>query len=106
MTMSHEQMRVKRDEKIQTTFSDFAPVWLVNDDYHPRDDTVVFNLIYCHPVHGWIDQHCKYDAMADVLYHMGETRISEETVLQLQDQEPLIVGSGEASVPNNPANRL
>jgi hypothetical protein len=104
--MTSEQMSAKRDKKLQTTFYELAPVWLVNDDYHAHDDTFVFNLIYHHPVHGWIDQHCKYDAATDVLYHIGETRLSEETVLQLQEKEPIVVGIGEASVPNNPANRL
>lgn len=101
-----ERMREGRGEKIRSAFSDSAPVWLLDEEYQAQEDSLVFNLIYFHPVHGWINAHCKYDGVTDVLYPLGEARLSEEQVLEIQDTEPFIVGLGEATVPDNPSNRL
>ena len=104
--VTREQGQENRDKKLREAFSDLAPVWLLNEEYHPQEDSFSFNLIYTHPVHGGINEHCKYDIVSDVLYPLGESRVSEETLLQLQDQEPFIASIGEAIVPLNPANRL
>ena len=106
MSITREQLIDKRYKRVQETFFDLAPVWLINDKYRSREDSFFFNLVYCHPVHGWIDQHIRYDTFNDVLYHMGEARVSENAVLQLQDLDPYVSGSRAACTPNNPANRL
>src|SRR5258708_37269954 len=106
MAHNRDQMREGRDEKIRGAFSDMAPLWLLNEDYHPQEDSFTFNLIYKHPVHGWINERCKYDGVTDVLYPLGEIRISEDQLLQLHEKEPFIASIGEAVVPINPDNRL
>ena len=105
MSMNSEQKLAKRDKKLHQTFHDLAPVWLINNQYHGREESYFFNIIYQHPVHGWVDQRARYDTFNDVFYRMGETRVSEESLMKIQEQNPYLSGSGEASIPNNPANR-
>jgi len=106
--MPHDlaKMREGCNEKIRSAFSGLAPVWLLDEEYQPQEDSLAFHLIYFHPVHGWIIERCKYDGVADVLYPLGETRLSEEQVLEMHEKEPFITGLGEAAVPDNPSNRL
>jgi len=106
MTISLEQLDLKRHDKVQHTFGGYAPLWLINDHYRSRDDSYLFDVIYAHPVHGWVNQHIRYDTFTDNLYHLGEARISEEAVLALQSEDSYIVGDGDGSIPNNPANVL
>ena len=105
-SITHEQRLLNRDKKVQTTFGNVAPLWLISDEYRRRDNSFLFNVVYYHPVHGWINEHIRYDTFNDVLYHMGETRVSEESVLGLQDRDPYISGNGAGSTPNNPGNHL
>ena len=105
MSISREQLVAKRDKKVQDMFGTLAPVWLVNDKYKSPEDSFFFDVIYCHPVDGWINEHIRYDTFNDVLYHLGERYLSEEAALEIQDVDPYVSGSGTASIPNNPANR-
>lgn len=106
MAISNEQMKARRDRKLRQTLKDLAPIWLVNDEYRPQEDSLVFNVIYLAPVYGWVNQRYKYDAFNDVLYHMGQRRLKEEETLQIQEQEPYIPGEIATRVPVNPAHRL
>lgn len=106
MTLNREQMMVKRDKKVQGVFLEFAPIWLLNDEYRARKDSFFFNIVYCHPVHSWLNEHYQYDGFNDVLYHMGQHRVAEQPLLEIQEQTPYISGSGTASIPNHPAGRL
>src|SRR5579859_7118592 len=104
MTTTRESLMAKRYQKVQATFADLAPLWMINDEYHPSVDSFFFNVVYCHPVHGWINQHVRYDIFNDVLYHYGDSRVDEAAVLCLQENDPFVSGNGEASIPNNPGN--
>lgn len=106
MAFTKEQMREKRDRKISASLAERAPIWLVDDDYRPREDSLVFNLVYAHPVYGWASERYKYDAFNDVLYHMGERRLTEEEALKIAEQEPHIPGEVATRVPLDPAQRL
>ena len=105
MPISQEEMRVKRDKKVQAAMAEWAPLWLVNEEYRPREDGLLFNLVYQHPIYSWVNHRFKYDAFNDVLYHMGEKRLHEEETLTIQDQEPYLSGEISTRVPNEPANR-
>jgi len=106
MTTTRENLMAKRYQKIQAAFTDFAPLWLINDEYHPKVDSFFFNVVYCHPVHGWINQHVRYDTFNDVLYHIGESSVSQEALLLLEENDPFVSGNGTASIPNHPGNQL
>ena len=106
MSLSRDQKRARRDNRLQSVFRDYAPIWLINDEYRSRKDSFFFNVVYCSPVHSWVSEYYQYDVFNNVLYHMGEKRVSEQLLLEIQEQAPYISGSGAASIPNNPSNRL
>jgi len=106
MPFSREEMSAKRDRKVTAALKDLAPIWLVNDEYRPREDSMVFNVVYLNPVIGWVNHRYKYDAFNNVLYHMGTMRLKEEETLPIQEQEPYIPGEVATRVPVNPAHRL
>lgn len=105
MGLSKEQMREKRDIKVNGAMAQRAPIWLVNEEYRPQEDSILFSLVYANPVDGWVSERFKYDAFNDVLYHMGERRMTEAELLPIQEQEPYIKGEVASRVPNEPANR-
>jgi len=85
---------------------ELAPIWLNNEEYRPREDSLLFNLVFENPVYGWVSERFKYDAFNDVLYHMGVRRIGEEEALSIQEQEPYLSAEVATRVPNSPAQRL
>ena len=105
MPIPRDIMSVKRDVKVRDALGVLAPIWLVKDEYRPREDSLLFNLVYDNPVYGWIDERRKYDAYNDVLYQMGMRVLREEEALAIQEQEPYIPGEVATIVPNRPANR-
>ncbi|MEP7285325.1 MAG: hypothetical protein ABI947_06110 [Chloroflexota bacterium] len=105
MPFTQEHMRTKRDKKILVAMTEKAPIWLVSEEYRPREDGLLFNLVYADPVSGWVNERYKYDAFNDVLYHMGQRRLQEEETLVYQEQEPYISAEVATRVPNEPAYR-
>jgi hypothetical protein len=103
MSLTQEQIRVRRDAKVQQAMADFAPVWLENEEYRVHEDSVLFNLIYAHPVHGWLNERFRYDAFNDVLYHMGERRLKEVEVLPYEERAAYVAGEVATRVPFQPA---
>ena len=83
-------MRQLRDTKARPYLQQYAPVWMVDDIAVPQDEIVRFNVVFYHPRYGWVNRRYRYDAFDDVLYHQGETRVSEEDALALEDQPPYI----------------
>ena len=106
MSIRSDRLSAQRNKKIQEIFHDLAPLWLIDDDYRARDASFFFNVIYLHPVHGWLYQRIRFDTFNNNLYRLREARLSQEGILQVQEQEPFVSGTGAASTPNNPANRL
>ena len=105
MAISRETINAQREKKIQGAMGQWAPLWLIGDQYRPREDGLVFSLAYQHPSYGWVKHHFKYDGFNDVLYHMGEERLTEDSALAIQEQEPYIAGEVSSRVPNAPAAR-
>ncbi len=105
MPISRETINANREKKIRSAMGQWAPLWLIDDQYRPREDSMVFSLAYQHPVYGWVNHHFNYDGFNDVLYHMGEARLSEEDALAIQEKEPYTPGEVSSRVPNAPAAR-
>lgn len=106
MALTREQMAARRERKVREVMQHLAPVWLVEDEYRPREDSLLFDLVYDSPTYGWVKHHFKYDAFNDVLYQMGIKKFGEEEVLPIQEQEPFIPGDVATRVPNEPHFRL
>src|SRR5260221_14328601 len=106
MALTEAQMRERRDKKVLTTMGERAPIWLINDQYRPREEGYVFKLVYANPVDGWVSERYKYDSYNDVLYHMGSRILSEEETLEFEQKDPFIPGEVATRVPNDPSQRL
>jgi hypothetical protein len=80
----------KRDAKVKPTLEAFAPVWLVDQQIFPDDESVQFNAIFQHNIYGWVSRRYRYDGFNDVLYYKGQRIISEDEALEVQMNDPYI----------------
>jgi hypothetical protein len=106
MPYTQEQVRALRDIKINALVQGVAPVWLVKEEFRPREDSLIFDLVFQDPSYGWMNRHYKYDGFNDVLYHLGWRLLSEDETLAIQEQEPCTAGEVASHAPNAPANRV
>lgn len=85
------RMRELRDAKAIPHLQQYAPVWLVSETPLLKDDVLQFNVVFYHPYYGWVSRRYRFDAFNNVLYHQGQTALSEdEALLNLAEKTPLI----------------
>ena len=89
---SADEIRERRDRKVKPTLEPFVPIWLVAERVITEEGAVLFNVVFQDPAYGWLNRRYRYDAFIDVLYRMGERRISEAEALVIQQQEPYLNG--------------
>jgi hypothetical protein len=80
----------KRDSKVISHLQQYAPVWLGDETIFPQEESILFDVIFQHNLYGWVTRRYRYDAFNDVLYHKGQTTISEDITLEIQGKEPYI----------------
>lgn len=85
-----KRLRALRDAKVRPHLEQYAPVWLLNEVAMPKDDALMFNVVFYHPRYGWVNRRYRYDAFNDVLYHKGQNLITEEKALDLEEQLPYL----------------
>ena len=85
-----DKIRQARDAKARPHLEQYAPVWLVEEIPTLENDALQFNVVFFHPRYGWINRRYRYDAFNDVLYHKGQTTVSEEHALALEQKKPYI----------------
>ncbi|GEM_PF-254040 len=100
-----QDAKQRRDQKVKTTMRNNGPIWMLNDEYRDVEESCLFDLVFDNSIYGWVQHRYKYDAFNDVLYHMGEKRISEAEGILAQEQEPYLSGEVATAVPNHPAGR-
>ncbi len=83
-------MRQRRDAKVADHLQQYAPVWLVDEVIMSERDSIRFNVVFYHSYYGWVNRRYRYDAFNNVLYHQGQTLVSEEDALELEDKKPYI----------------
>ncbi len=88
-----EEIRKLRDHKVLPVLKPYRPVWLVEERILPEEDSVLFNVVFHDPRYGWLNRRYRYDAFNDVLYHMGERRVSEAEALSIQLKDPYLNGN-------------
>ena len=89
----------KRDAKVIPHIEQYAPVWLVDQKFILADDSVQFHVVFQHHLYGWVSRRYRYDSFNDVLYHKGQTLLSDEDVLEIQETDPWVVPV-VADIPN------
>lgn len=88
--MSANLLLKKRDAKVKPHLEQYAPVWLIDEVVIAEDEAVQFNVIFQHNLYGWVSRRYRFDGFNNVLYHMGQTLMSEEEAVEIQAQEPYI----------------
>jgi hypothetical protein len=85
-----ESLRQSRDARAKPHLAQYAPVWIVDEIIIKEDQAVQFNAVFQHNLYGWVSRRYRFDGFNDVLYHKGQTQLSEEAALQIQEQTPYI----------------
>lgn len=80
----------KRDVKATAHLEQYAPVWIVDQKIIEEDDAVQFNVVFQHPLYGWVNRRYRYDGFNNVLYHKGQTLVSEDEALEIVEKDPYI----------------
>lgn len=99
MTTLEQEMLQKRDSKAIPHLTQYAPVWIIEQEFILDDEAVQFNAVFQHPNYGWVSRRYRFDSFNNVLYHKGQNNISEDMALEVQEQAPYIVAS-IADIPN------
>lgn len=98
--MNEDIIRQRRDAKVKHHVAQYAPVWLINEEFLLDDNAVMFNIVFQHNLYGWVSRRYRYDAFNDVLYHKGQNLMSEDEALEIQEAGPY-VDTFIADVPNS-----
>lgn len=99
--MSLDQtLRAQRDAKAIPHLEQYAPVWIVDEKLIAEDEALQFNVMFQHPLYGWVNRRYRYDGFNDVLYHKGQTLMNEGDILRVQEQDPYIAVT-VADIPNS-----
>jgi hypothetical protein len=78
----------------------YSPVWLVSQSILPEDQSVRFQIVFEHHLYTWVKRQYLYDGFNDVLYHKGQTKLSNSEALEIQESEPWIL-TASTSLPNS-----
>jgi hypothetical protein len=84
------QMKVARDTKVHEHLLQYAPVWLIQETPDPDHDSLMFKVMFCHPLNGWVIRQYWYDAFTDVLHHRGQVQVDESKAVEFQSKEPYL----------------
>ncbi len=85
-----EALRTMRDRKARAHLEQYAPVWLVEEEYDAENNALMFSVVFHHPRYRWIKRRYRYDGVGDVLYYFGQVMIPEDEALDIEVTEPYI----------------
>ncbi len=95
-----QKLRANRDAKAISHLEQYAPVWIIDEKIITSDEAIQFNVVFQHPLYGWVNRRYRYDGFNNVLYHKGQILMSESDALAVQNQEPYIAIT-VADIPNS-----
>jgi len=87
---ARQKLLQQRDAKAKPHLEQYAPVWITDEKLMMEDDAVQFQAVFQHNLYGWVSRRYRYDGFNDTLYHKGQTVLSEDQALQIQEQEPYL----------------
>jgi hypothetical protein len=97
---ANNDLRQRRDAKVIPHLEQYAPVWIIDDTTMPDEDAIQFQAVFQHPIYGWINRRYRYDSFNNVLYHKGQTLLSEEQAIAITETEPYI-NTAVTDIPNS-----
>lgn len=83
-------IKAQRFQKAKDHLSQYAPIWLADEQLILDEDAILFNLVFYHPEYKWVNRRYRYDAFTDVLLQRGQKVVDEDDALEIQEQEPFI----------------
>lgn len=83
-------MRTKRDAKVHDHLSQYAPVWIADEQILLDKDAIQFEVVFYHPHYKWVKRRYFFDSYNHVLYHRGQIALDEDDTLALQNSEPYL----------------
>jgi hypothetical protein len=89
----------KRDKKAIPHLKQYAPVWIIDEKILEEEEAVQFNVVFNHNQYGWVTRRYRYDGFNNILYHKGQTHITDDDVLDYVVQTPY-VDTTVANIPN------
>lgn len=89
-TAALNALRARRDAKAKPHLSQYAPLWMVQEEFILEDNSVRFSVVFFHPKYGWVTRRYRFDAYNDVLYYLGELLLDEDEALDIEATEPYI----------------
>lgn len=95
-----DDIRQKRDVKTIPHLEQYAPVWIIDEQFFEVDEAVQFNVLFQHVSHGWVSRRYRYDAFNNTLYHKGQQLMGEDKALEYMDKEPYISAT-VTDIPNS-----
>jgi hypothetical protein len=99
--MDSEKILRMRDAKTRSHLEQYAPVWIVNENVAPQNDSVTFDVVFQTQNYGWVNRRYTYDAFNDVLYHLGETLVGEDKIIEIQAQQVPYIEALVSDIPNS-----
>ncbi|MCY3834695.1 MAG: hypothetical protein OXG85_16915 [Chloroflexi bacterium] len=93
------RLKEMRDEKARPHLAQYAPVWLLREDFLAEEESIQFHVLFQHHLHGWVDRRYRYDGFNNTLYHKGQTTLSEDDALESALDEPYIAAEVD-DIPN------
>ncbi len=96
---SQAQVRQERDKKAFPHLQQYAPVWIVEEKFFESEESIQFDVVFQHSLYGWVIRRYRYDGFNGVLYHKGQTSLSENDALELMQADPYLE-TPIADIPN------
>jgi len=95
-----DQLIERRDVKARPHLSQYAPVWILEENIIAEEEAIQFHVLFQHNLHGWVNRRYRYDSFNDTLYHKGQTQMSEDEALDYMLESPYIAARVN-DVPNS-----
>jgi hypothetical protein len=100
MSAKLQEIQRRRDAKAKPHLEQYAPVWITDEKLIDEDDALQFHAVFQHPQAGWVSRRYRYDGFNNVLYHKGQTTISEEQAIALSEAQAPYLNATVTDIPN------
>jgi hypothetical protein len=98
--VTEAQLKAKRDEKAEPTLEQYAPVYIVSETVDLEKPTILFDVAFPHNLYGWVNRRYLYDGFNNVLYYKGQTRLTEDQAMVIEESSEPYIAAVAQDTPN------
>ncbi|MFN8377145.1 MAG: hypothetical protein U0452_00600 [Anaerolineae bacterium] len=98
--LTEAQLKAKRDQKAMPTLEQYAPVFIMDEVIDLEKPTILFDAAFQHNEYGWVSRRYLYDGFNNVLYYKGQTRLSEDEAIALEESIGPYISAVAQDTPN------